>query len=198
MNMHNGYKTRLLCYLNNHLWGKNKICPRPDKPVWESRKKHSKGSNVIKYKLADCRNCIFDFRGEGNVIEIGDLSMLRRCEICIVGNGNRISIGKQCGIHNVTFTVEGNDDNIVVGDRCHFFCGDERGIVSAGHGSSVYIGENSLFAPGIIIRSHDAHSLIDLADNKKINTAKDIRIGKHVWMAVRAMVLKGSEIEDGG
>jgi Carbonic anhydrases/acetyltransferases, isoleucine patch superfamily len=198
MTIHNGYRTRLLCYFNNRFAGNNKICPRPDKPIWETKKKYLKGSNIIKYELADCKNCIFDFRGKDNVVEIDDLSMLRKCQINIVGDGNHISIGKQCGIHNVTFTVEGSNDSIIIGDYCHFFCSDERGIVAAGHGSSIYIGEDSLFAPGIIIRSQDAHSLVDLSNNKKINSSLDIRIGKHVWMATRSIVLKGAEIGDGG
>ena len=199
INIHNGLKTQLLCYLNNHIIGKNKVNPRPDIAVWESRSRHPMRSsgNKLKYGLSDCRRCIFDFRGENNCVEIEDATVMRNIEIVIVGNKNYIHIGKACGIYNVTITLFGENDRISIGDNCHFFCNDDRGIVMGGHGSDVIIEEDCLFAPGAVVRSHDAHSIINISHDRSLNVGKSVIIGKHVWLATRATVLKGSEVGAG-
>ncbi len=44
------------------------------------------------------------------------------------------------------------------------------------------------------IRTGEAHSIIDLSTNKRINYAKNITIGNHVWVAAHVSILKGSQI----
>lgn len=54
-----------------------------------------------------------------------------------------------------------------------------------------------MFSNNIIIRTSDAHSIIDLNTGERLNPAKDVKIGNHVWIAPNSRIMKGSIIEDG-
>ena len=51
-----------------------------------------------------------------------------------------------------------------------------------------------MLSHGIDIRCSDSHSIIDLDSTERINYAKDISIGNHVWIAMDARILKGVNI----
>ncbi|MGB5966193.1 MAG: hypothetical protein WBG65_11800 [Sulfurimonadaceae bacterium] len=53
-----------------------------------------------------------------------------------------------------------------------------------------------MFAYDIDIRTGDSHSILDKRTGERVNYAKDIQIGNHVWMAVHARILKGVHIQE--
>jgi acetyltransferase-like isoleucine patch superfamily enzyme len=53
-----------------------------------------------------------------------------------------------------------------------------------------------LFAYDIDIRTGDSHSIIDTITNERVNHARDVIIGNHVWVAAHVSILKGSYISD--
>ena len=48
----------------------------------------------------------------------------------------------------------------------------------------------------IEIRNTDSHKIYDKNANKRINEGNSVRIGNHVWLGRRAIILKGVNIED--
>ncbi|MGS0525300.1 hypothetical protein ACU8V7_09025 [Zobellia nedashkovskayae] len=62
--------------------------------------------------------------------------------------------------------------------------------------SKVTIGVDCMFANTIDIRTGDSHSIIDIKSNKRINYAKNIIIGNHVWVGAHSSILKGATIAD--
>ncbi len=56
----------------------------------------------------------------------------------------------------------------------------------------ISIGNNSIIGENVLIRDSDNHTIIG---NK--NISKPIKIGKHVWIGMGAIVLKGVTIGDG-
>ena len=48
----------------------------------------------------------------------------------------------------------------------------------------------------IEIRNTDSHKIYDKNTNQRINEGKSINIGNHVWLGMRAIILKGVNIED--
>ena len=50
-----------------------------------------------------------------------------------------------------------------------------------------------LFSDSITFRTGDSHSVLDI-DGRRINLAKDIHIGDHVWIGQHVTVLKGSVV----
>lgn len=133
--------------------------------------------------------------GEGSTIEVDSTNdnFLSRIHVHC-GSNCRISIGKITTI-NVGL-------NIHMADNCTLTIGDQfasNGWVNLfmhESGSSIEIGRDCLFAISSFWTS-DVHSVIDLATRERINYARNIRLGDHVWVAEEAMILKGVTIGSG-
>lgn len=61
-------------------------------------------------------------------------------------------------------------------------------------GKNIFIGENSLLYNNIEIHTSDYHSIMD--ENITCNYASDVIIGKHVWIGMQTLILKGCRIPD--
>jgi len=70
------------------------------------------------------------------------------------------------------------------------FCNDGVQITCA---KKVTLGKGCAIAREVIIRDYDAHKLLG-GDHE---TSKEVRIGDHVWIGTRAIILKGVTIGDG-
>lgn len=64
------------------------------------------------------------------------------------------------------------------------------------NGANIEVGELCMFSYGITLRNHDSHRIINPIDGSVINSPKDIVLGKHVWVAQNATILKGCHIGD--
>ena len=53
-----------------------------------------------------------------------------------------------------------------------------------------------MFAQDIDVRTGDSHSIIDTDTNIRINGAKNVVIGNHVWVASHCIILKGNIVPD--
>nr|WP_308757664.1 acyltransferase [uncultured Bacteroides sp.] len=53
-----------------------------------------------------------------------------------------------------------------------------------------------MLSNNIIIRTSDSHPIYNNL-NERINTAKSILVGKHVWICPHSTILKGTKIGDG-
>ncbi len=58
------------------------------------------------------------------------------------------------------------------------------------------IGEECLFAEGIILRDNDGHQINSGTGDNKDSEAKEVKIGNHCWIGQRAMILKGVTLAD--
>ena len=70
------------------------------------------------------------------------------------------------------------------------------GHVASTEGKTITIGNDCMFSNDIEIRNGDSHSIYDKECNR-INNAKDVSIGNHVWLTAQVRILKGSLIPDG-
>ena len=88
-----------------------------------------------------------------------------------------------------------NNTRIVIGQgtslnvSCHFMNREDN--------SEIHVGENCMFSYGITLRTSDSHPIFDIETGERINYAKSIMIGDHVWIASNVTVLKGVTIGDG-
>lgn len=71
----------------------------------------------------------------------------------------------------------------------------EKVELAACEGKTILIGDDCMFSHDIAFRTTDSHSIID-AHGKRQNKAKDIVIGKHVWIGLECLILKGCTIPD--
>ena len=131
--------------------------------------------------------------GNNNVVNI-QKSIIRESSIRIRGNGNKLLIEEGCNIgKGCSFWLEGNDNTIVIGRnttmtlKCHFNAQE--------HNTKIIVGEDCMFSNTIIVRTSDAHPIFN-CDGIRINSAKDVIIGKHVWVAPNSVIMKGAILGD--
>lgn len=136
-------------------------------------------------------------KGNDNVVVFKKNTRISNLPITIIGNNNIVEIEENVKIlnrHNMS-------DILMVGNNCKLIIGYGTSIQSAHinvqeDNSSIVIGENCMFSEDIIIRTSDSHSILDKITGRRINKAKDVKIGNHVWIAARACILKGVTIYD--
>jgi acetyltransferase-like isoleucine patch superfamily enzyme len=152
--------------------------------------------------------------GERNLLDTSD-ALLLNVQIDVAGSDNTIRVAENCVFSSTLIRVRGNHHTILIGANCTYQGGElwvedhdctlsigegttvvEAHIAVTEPGSVIEIGPDCMFAHGIELRCGDSHSIIDLTNGKRINYAKNIRLGKHIWVASDAMILKGVEIGD--
>ncbi|MHC5224861.1 acyltransferase [Ignatzschineria sp. LJL83] len=130
----------------------------------------------------------------------------------IGGKNNLIIIGgnfpKSCKL-KVIFT--GSHSTLYLGDNCNFRGSiriDTKGSVKIGKNfrstnnisllcrpnKEIVIGDNCLFATGIVVRTSDEHSILCKDTRKILNPNKSVYISDRVWVCDDVIVLKGTKI----
>ena len=127
-----------------------------------------------------------------NIITIGNNVVLKNCSFIFYGTRNIITIHDGAHLNNVTFWVEDSDNEIIIGEKSTFHGNCQ---LAACEGTSISIGSDCMFSHDIYVRTTDSHSIIK--ENKRINPAKNIKIGNHVWIGMQSLILKGTNIPDG-
>ncbi|MBZ0057730.1 MULTISPECIES: acyltransferase [unclassified Leclercia] len=130
-------------------------------------------------------------KSSGNIIKFGNSFYCNNLNIVFKGNNNKLIIGD-----DVKFTghilIVGSNRTVQIGNGT-----TAQGVYILSRDADVTIGNNCMFSREIEIRSTDVHKIYDLATGDRLNLAKDIIIGNHVWIAARAIVSKGAIIPDG-
>lgn len=138
--------------------------------------------SIGKLKLAVC--------GVNNIIRLGNDVRLDNVEIKIYGNNNLIVIESNNHINGIRIAIE--DDNNLINIGSSVYIGPDS-LLAALEGTKITIGKDCMIAGPCEIRTSDSHSLTNLEGNR-INPAKDIEIGEHVWIGAGCMLLKGCKI----
>lgn len=166
----------------------SKIMEISNKDVFHKRMKvKSLGGGYVRI----CKHII----GNNNYMEIGRNCHLFKAEIYIVGNNNKIILEDNCRVgKNCSFRVEGDNILIYIGKNTSFtrdvqLCAQEAN-------TSIKVGNDCMFSNNIIVRTSDSHPIYDNKRNR-INPAKSVLIGEHVWIAPNSKILKGVVVGNG-
>lgn len=152
--------------------------------------KGRKGNKVInKGFLYKCKIKIL---GENNVVEIEDNAKLLHCRIVINGSNNRIYIGEGSYLQQAGICMDFDGNSVLIGRRCIFSL---RNHFSACEGRTISFGDDCLTSADIHCRTTDSHTILNSA-GERINFAKDIAVGNHVWLGANVALLKGAKIGD--
>ena len=159
-------------------------------------------------------NVIYRVKGN-NSIQCAD-ARLSSVTFDISGKNNRLNIEENCVLNDVTFYIRGDNHLVIIKSGCRFNdkseiwiedsdCSlliEEGSSFESVHlaltevGSKISIGRDCMFASDIDVRTGDSHSIISQKTGERINRAKDVRIGNHVWVAAHCVLLKGVSIAD--
>lgn len=125
-------------------------------------------------------------------VDTNDDTFLSRLHIRC-GDNCRVSIGNILTINTGLAVHMADNCSLTIGQR--FASNGWVNLHMHEPGVSIEIGDDCLFAISSVWTS-DVHSVIDLSTSMRINFAKSIRIGNHVWIAEEAMIMKGVSIGD--
>lgn len=124
---------------------------------------------------------------------IGPKTMMAHSRIIATGAESIIHIDGGCtNIKNSSFIASQCSGKIFIGNGFT----SEGSHIKAHEGKKVSIGKDCMFSAGIDISTTDYHSVLSVVDGTRINGAKDIIIGNHVWLGRNVDVLKGATIAD--
>jgi acetyltransferase-like isoleucine patch superfamily enzyme len=130
---------------------------------------------------------------DNNQIDISNKARVRKCHISIKGKNNTLVIKDGVNIKGSSIEINGDncsivfEANSVIGEGCYFSSRERN--------TKIVIGENSMFSRNIKLMTSDGHDIYH--DKRRINPAKSIIIGSHVWLSDSVTVLKGCNIGDG-
>ena len=158
------------------------------------------GLNFIKTKYQKIKNKLeivgklrknkIKISGNNNILYIGKNSLLRDSNIFIKGNNNIIYIGDDCVVNNTSIILDNEGSEIRIGNKTSIA---KTQIVSL-EPYKIEIGEDCMLSYDIEIRNTDSHKIYDKNTNERINEGSSINIGNHVWLGMRAVILKGVNI----
>lgn len=136
---------------------------------------------------------IKEINGSNNCVIIDAGCYLDNVVIHMIGNNNTIRFGKNVHIGpGCSFWTEGNNCKISIGENTtftqmvHFNAQEDN--------SEIICGKDCMFSNTIIVRTSDSHAIIDTETHKRINPAKNVIIGDHVWIAPSTTIMKGANI----
>jgi acetyltransferase-like isoleucine patch superfamily enzyme len=136
-------------------------------------------------------NSRIDLNGDGNKIIISKGATFFNTSIFIRGNNHQIFIGEDYRIKGGSIWMEDNQCEIYISAKTSI--GDAH-IAATENGRKILLGEDCMLSKNIEIRTGDSHSIIDITSGSRINDAKDVLIGNHVWIGAHAKILKGVTI----
>lgn len=179
MKIKNYLKKRLFLY-HIYMKYKDRLRSKPLKLI---------GEGIIAFRLK--RNIGLD-----NIMSIGKGCWADKLKISIHGNNNSISIGDKVKFKfDCELFIRGNNCSIEIGDGTSFSSGLR--IMAVEDNSYVKIGKECMFSNQIMVRTDDSHYIYDIQTGERINKAKPIVVGDHVWIAAGVTILKGTIIGKG-
>lgn len=133
--------------------------------------------------------------GGGNSLIIDSSAKLTNCRIRFAGTEGKVYISKCCRLSNLTILLEGKGSVVHIGEGvCVNATPTSPTRMNAIEGCHIDIGCHSLFSNGVELHTSDYHSILQADSKVRINRADDIIIGDHVWIGLRTLVLKGTQI----
>lgn len=134
------------------------------------------------------------FKGENNHLIIDDNVKLNNSTIEFAANNSIIVIKQPKNDKTAVKLRIYNDSLLFIGNNCSF-----NGLFNAiiSEARNVIFQQDCMFSSGVWLRTCDVHLIYDSATKKRVNFAKNIVIGSHVWIGQDVRILKGAHIGSG-
>jgi len=160
-------------------------------------------NSIILGKGANFKNCRIyvhadkeagNFRGNRNNLCIGEVGSFVNTLIDCKGSDNSLRIGSKVYVlMSAEFFLEGYGCSIRIGEKTSI----QSAVLSCNElETSIDIGEDSMISPMVVFSSGDGHPIFKVDTFERLNLAKRIATGKHVWFAANTRLLKGAQIGD--
>ena len=157
----------------------------------------AKGAKLEKVKIY--------IHGHGNEIIIGENCSLYNTSLWMTWDWHKIHFGNNTTANNAELAVQDHEGFIDIKDGALLGGFVSLGLFRRSHtenigiyafeGTNITIGEKTCVSDGTVMRSSDSHAIYE-KNGTRVNPAKDITIGKKVWICSGTMFLKGAAVGD--
>lgn len=130
--------------------------------------------------------------GNGNQLRFAPGSSIRDCQIEVLGDHHVLEIASGVILTQSILWFEDHHCRISIGEQTTMQRNGHIAVTEPHR--SIDIGPRCMFSFDVDIRNGDSHSILELETGKRINWAKDIRIGAHVWLGAKTEILGGADI----
>lgn len=104
-------------------------------------------------------------------------------------------IDEGCNLkQNNTIFISGDNNSVHIGKNVTF---DQNVSIVCCEGTNVEIGNGSIFANNVRIRTSDQHAIYNLDDDERLNRAENVIIEDHVWLGNSVVINKGVHVKSG-
>jgi len=151
--------------------------------------------------------------GNGNSVQ-ADGAQLERCRIRISGSGNRLIFSPGSSVKDCEIEILGDHHTLLIGENvvltqsvlwfedhhCEIKIGNGTTMQRNGHIAvtepfrKINIGDNCMFSFNVDIRNGDSHTIYMQESVKRVNWARNIEIGNHVWLGAHTQIIGGAQI----
>ncbi len=138
---------------------------------------------------------ILKIKGKNNIVKRNLSSFFYDTKIKIIGNNNKIIFGKNCEITSLRILVLGNNNLIKIGNNVVVNASAGQPTIINSRENSIIIEDGCMLSNNIEIHNTDYHYIVD-DNNNILNPEKSIIIHKNVWIGLRTVILKGTEISE--
>jgi acetyltransferase-like isoleucine patch superfamily enzyme len=128
--------------------------------------------------------------GDGNSVLIGRNADIRRLSVELYGKDNKIIIERGSKI-NARIICKGDGNLVHIGHHVEL----NEAYLQAEYGTNIVIGAWGIYSVGLVVRSGDSHSVVDIKTLRRINQPDSIHISERVWAGYRVSIMKGVRIQ---
>lgn len=155
-----------------------------------------KGNRIIFEGEPIVDNISILFRGRGNTLRIARNARIKKLSVRFDQDNGTLNIGGNDGKVAAFQAIIriGIDATVTIGRNVSTTNAMQ---ISAVEGSEVSIGDDVMIAGSVKVRGDDGHPIFDVRTNRRINFAKNIVVGDHVWLGIESILLGGAEIGSG-
>jgi acetyltransferase-like isoleucine patch superfamily enzyme len=157
------------------------------------------GNKVINHPILEDASIVF--KGKNNILycESRD-TILKNGKIKFEGDNALIYISKHSNKdrrHKIKVFAKSNT-TVFIGNNVNFHPGEGSfSSLWASEQKNIVIGGDCLFSLNVKLRTSDGHAAYDSTTKKRVNPARSIFVGDHVWFGQDITVLKGSRVGSG-
>lgn len=135
------------------------------------------------------------FRGFNNVLKVAAGARIHQLYVRFDSHNGECSIGGNSGVASLKAGIRvGQDSKVILGNNVSTTAHVD---LSAVEGTAINIGDDVMIATGVRVRTDDGHPIFDVVSEKRVNPARSISVGNHVWLAIDSFLLGGASIGEG-
>jgi len=136
-----------------------------------------------------------EFRGANNTLTVTRPVRLDRLTVSFDCDNGQVTLGSSKGRAPFSANIRvGQDAAVEIGRNVSSVASV---LITAVEGARVQVGEDVMFSAHNELRTDDAHPIFDVRSGKRVNPARSVRVGDHVWFGRGAAALSGATIDDG-